>query len=140
MTALMMNMAEQRSKELRDYAKGRRLAGRRRRKTSTAAAGNLVELVSIRRLGADDAAAAEALAGRDSSSVPDGDLLGAALHGRLIAAVSISTGESIADPFVPTADVRSLLERRAARIRGAHARGHHDRRGLRALSARPRRS
>ncbi|MDX6582721.1 MAG: hypothetical protein QOI10_1905 [Solirubrobacterales bacterium] len=140
MTALMMNMAEQRNKELRDYAQARRLAGRRRRTRTAPPASGLLEQVSIRRLGDADGEALKALAGRDSSPVPGGELLGAELSGRLIAVVSITSGQSVADPFTPTTEVRSLLELRAAQVRDTDARGHHRRLGLRALSARPRRS
>ena len=48
---------------------------------------------------------------------PTGASLGAELNGRLVAAVSIDGSVAVADPFAPTADVRALLERRAAQLR-----------------------
>ena len=46
--------------------------------------------------------------------VPAGTLLVAEADGRLVAAIASSTGEAIADPFLPTADVLALLQLRAA--------------------------
>ena len=142
MTALLMNMAEQRSKELRDYASARRLAGRRRFSLTARPAGGHLDDVSIRRLDADDAGEVDRVAGRDSRPRPTGDLLGAEIDGRLVAAISIESGEVIADPFTRTDAARSLLVLRAGQLRDSRARGHggHVRRhGLRALAARPRR-
>ena len=139
MTALLMNMAEQRSKELQDYASARRLAGRRRLSlTAAPAAGR--QGVSIRRLGDADTEALDRVAGRDSAARPAGDVLGAELDGRLIAAMSITTGEVVADPFTRTDAARSMLLLRAAQLREAHARdgrGHVRRhRVMGSLSAR----
>jgi len=96
--------------------------------------------VLIRAARGSDGAALERLAELDSSRVPAGTLLVAEADGRLVAAIASSTGEAIADPFLPTADVIALLElraagasaprgrlgiagRRGARRRGAHAGG-----------------
>ena len=73
--------------------------------------------VNIRRLGGDDLAAVERLAQLDSRRAPEGPLLGAEIEGRLLAAISLSTGESIADPFSRTGELRALLELRAAQLR-----------------------
>ena len=143
MTALLMNMAEQRSKELRDYASARRLAGQRRFSLrARPAARPPLDDVTIRRLDETDAAALDRVAGRDSSTRPAGEVLGAELEGELIAAISITTGEIVADPFVRTDAARSLLVLRAAQLRETRAQNGHGRRrhGLRGLSARPRRS
>ena len=118
MNALIINMAGQRSKELRDYASRRRLAGRRRRDRAAGPGAGAADGVSIRRLdrGADGAELAR-LAGRDSAPTPTGDVLAAERNGRLIAALSLTTGELVADPFTPTAEAGSLLERRAGQLR-----------------------
>ncbi len=92
--------------------------------------------------GSDGDALAE-LAQLDSSVVPAGSLLVAEADGRLVAAIASSTGEAIADPFLPTADVVALLRLRAAGTRAPRARrtlagrsaragrrGHTGRRGL----------
>jgi hypothetical protein len=145
MTALLMNMAEQRNKELRDYASARRLAGQRRLSLRARPATRPLGEVTIRRLGEADADALERVAGRDSASRPAGEVLGAEVGGRLIAAISITTGEVVADPFSRTDAARSLLELRAAqlsesRARNGHGRRRHGLRGLRGLTVRPRRS
>ena len=54
------------------------------------------------------------LAHRDSRPLPWGPLAVAEVDGELVAAVSASTGESIAEPFRPTAAIVELLKRYAA--------------------------
>jgi len=76
--------------------------------------------VEIRLLAATDAAELTRLAELDTTVPPRSPLLGGMVDGRLVAAHSLATGESIADPFRPTADLRSLLARRARQLRGAH--------------------
>ena len=89
--------------------------------------------ITIRRLADADAAAIRELAQRDSARTPAGLLLGAELDGRLLAAISTTTGEVIADPFHPTAKVVEVLRLRAGQLDG-RSRG----RGLLArLLARP---
>lgn len=51
----------------------------------------------------------ERLAGRDSAVVPEGALLAAFEDGELRAAISLATGERIADPFHPTAHLVEML-------------------------------
>jgi hypothetical protein len=75
------------------------------------------EGIIIRRLSGDDLAAVERLAQLDSRRPPKGVLLGAEIEGRLLAAISLATGESIADPFSRTGELRALLELRAAQLR-----------------------
>jgi hypothetical protein len=86
--------------------------------------------VLIRAARGSDGSALERLAALDSAQVPAGSLLVAEADGRLVAAIASGTGDAIADPFLPTADVIALLELRAA---GATAsrRGLADRLGLR---------
>jgi hypothetical protein len=73
--------------------------------------------VLIRAARGSDGAALDRLAQLDSAVVPAGALLVAESGGRLVAAIASSTGEAIADPFLPTADVVALLELRAAGAR-----------------------
>jgi hypothetical protein len=73
--------------------------------------------VTIRRLGAADRPTVLRLAELDSKDVPDGDLLGAEIEGRLVAVAPIAGGETIADPFSRTGELRALLELRAAQVR-----------------------
>jgi hypothetical protein len=80
--------------------------------------------IEIRLLGLEDGAALARLAELDTADPPPTPVLGGILDGRLVAAHSLATGESIADPFLPTADVRALLASRA------HKLPHHRGRGL----------
>src|SRR5512132_1231199 len=66
--------------------------------------------VTIRTAGADDEAALRRLADLDSTRVPDGPVLVAEIAGRPVAAISVLSGDSFADPFVPTLELRPLLE------------------------------
>ena len=80
--------------------------------------------VLIRPAAPTDAAAVARLAELDSRPVPGGELLLAEADGELVAAYSLQTGASIADPFRPSGDVAALLElharpRRPARRRRA---------------------
>ena len=70
--------------------------------------------VLIRAARGSDGAALERIAQLDSTHVPAGSLLVAEADGRIVAAIASSTGEAIADPFLPTADVVALLRLRAA--------------------------
>ena len=84
--------------------------------------------LTIRVLGADDAAEIRRVAERDSSGVPALPLLGAEVSGRLVAAVQLDArGCSVADPFVPTATAVAMLKLRAGQLRGEEAgrRGGH---------------
>jgi hypothetical protein len=74
--------------------------------------------ITIRRAYADDDLALLRLAALDSAdSVPEGPLLVAELDGELRAAMSLSTGAAIADPFTRTADVLELMRLHASAIR-----------------------
>ncbi len=77
--------------------------------------------ISLGMLCAEDADELERLAQRDTSTVPAGRVLGARLDGRLVAALSVSSGHSVADPFVRTEELQELLGERAAQLLG---RGH----------------
>ena len=73
--------------------------------------------VTIRRLGGEDLPGVSRLVQLDSHSPLEGPLLGIEIEGRLVAAISLTTGESVADPFSRTAELRALLELRAAQLR-----------------------
>ena len=76
-----------------------------------------IDGISIRRLGDDDLAAVERLAQLDSRRPARGRAARGRGRGRLVAAISLATGESIADPFSRTGELRALLELRAAQLR-----------------------
>ena len=122
MMALIQNMSAQRSRELRTEGAARRRAARARRTKRNQAPGRAEPgPLTIRRidpLGADRLEL-ERVAGRDSATAPSGEVIGAERDGHLVAAVSLTSGELVADPFVPTADARSLLHRRATLLRAS---------------------
>jgi hypothetical protein len=72
--------------------------------------------VVIRIATAGDRASLERLAELDSSAAPTGEMLIGELGKRAVAALSLSDGDVIADPFVPTSDVLALLRLRAAQL------------------------
>jgi len=72
--------------------------------------------IAIRRATADDAAVVERLAALDSAAVPRGDILIAEVGGEPQAALELTTGATVADPFRPTAQLVELLRVRAARV------------------------
>ena len=81
---------------------------------------NLAPTVVIRAARGSDAPALRRLAELDSHDrIPAGDLLIAEADDQLVAALSVDTGERIADPFRRTADVVDLLAYRARRLRTA---------------------
>jgi hypothetical protein len=65
------------------------------------------------------------VAQRDSRPVPDGELLVATAEGEIRAAISLSAGEVIADPFHHTEEMVRMLVQRHAQMahRGAPSRG-----------------
>ena len=66
-----------------------------------------------------DAGALEQLAQLDDQRAISGDALVAEIDGRILAARSMESGRTIADPFHRTADLVALLDVRAALLRGA---------------------
>lgn len=81
----------------------------------------LAPIVAIRPATDDDTPILLRLAALDSSVVPAGELLLGIVDGHPVAAVSVTTGRAIADPFHPTADVVALLRLRAERLRKSGA-------------------
>src|SRR3954454_2823657 len=68
--------------------------------------------ITIRPVGATDSdrAALARLAELDSAHQLEGSVLGAEVEGRLVAAISIDTGQVIADPFRRTSELRAMLQ------------------------------
>lgn len=74
--------------------------------------------LTIRRLGEADAVAVRELAGSDSAPVPDGELLGLEIEGRLLAMQPLADGGAlIADPCARADEIRALLALRTAKLR-----------------------
>jgi hypothetical protein len=75
--------------------------------------------VTIRRSREDgaDTAALAALAERDSGELPAGDVLVAEVEGTILAAISLTDGKVLADPFSRTGELQNLLELRRAQLR-----------------------
>jgi hypothetical protein len=65
--------------------------------------------LTLRLADASDQSALTKLAQRDSAPIPPGPHLVAVREGRIDAALSLSTGELIADPFRRTAELGALL-------------------------------
>jgi hypothetical protein len=74
--------------------------------------------LTIRRATDTDAFALRRLAVIDSASPPTGDVLLAEMDSELWAAVSLDTGDAIADPFRPSGELVELLRFRAERMNG----------------------
>jgi hypothetical protein len=68
-----------------------------------------------------DAGALNTLAELDSRSVPTEPVLVAEIDGRVQAALGVTSGEAIANPFRPTAHLVELLRVRAAQLAGRPA-------------------
>ena len=77
---------------------------------------NLESLV-IRTATTDDEPSLEVLAELDSAVRPNGPLLIAEVGAEPVAALSLADGDTIANPFRPTADVVALLRLRADQLR-----------------------
>lgn len=75
--------------------------------------------ITVRVLGDSDEAALRRLAGRDSSPVPAGRLLGAEVGDALVAAVSLDEGRVLADPFHATRPAVEMLRVRARQLKAA---------------------
>ena len=115
-SAISAELAQQRELELRRF--DRRLAGVlrfRRAKTIVSDETNVTIRVAVP---ADDQALAR-LAELDSRPAPIGYVLVAEVGGELRAALPVTGGEPVADPFHPTAALTSLLALRARQLRGS---------------------
>ncbi len=72
--------------------------------------------VTIRRVTADDREAVARLAQLEGSTAPPGAALLAEVEGRVLAAIFLAHGATVADPFHPTAELVRLLEARARQL------------------------
>jgi hypothetical protein len=72
--------------------------------------------VTIRLLSAADDDALRTLAERDSARPPRGSVIGVEKDGRLLAAISTSSGQVVADPFYRTEELVSLLRVRVGQM------------------------
>ena len=72
--------------------------------------------ISIRLAGQADGEAVHRLAELDSTHAADGETLVAEVDGRIAAALPLERGRVIADPFVPSAELASLLRLRARQL------------------------
>ena len=75
------------------------------------------EPLLIRRAAPADAPAIARLAALDERELPCGERLIALLSGRPVAALEVSSGFAVADPFVRTGAIVELLGLRAAQVR-----------------------
>jgi hypothetical protein len=77
--------------------------------------------ITIRLAGDGEETELQRLAALDTRSLPEAPLLVASVDSRPRAALSLTSGETIADPFHPTAELLSMLEirrRQAGERRG----------------------
>jgi hypothetical protein len=79
----------------------------------------LTGAVTLRRSGSEDAVALRRLAILDSSPTPSGETVVAEHEGALVAAVTVDGRTAIADPFIPTADIVTLLRAWSAQFQAA---------------------
>jgi hypothetical protein len=116
-SAISAELAREREDELRKVDRRSRLGGLLRFGRAPAVAPVETD-VTIRVAAPADAGALARLAELDSRTAPAGYVLVAEVDGVLRAAVPVGGGESVADPFHPTAALTSLLELRARQLRG----------------------
>ena len=72
--------------------------------------------VTVRLAVPDDAPELSRIAELDSAPLPPGPLLIGERSGRAVAALSLSDGAVVANPFVPTADIVGLMRLRARQL------------------------
>jgi hypothetical protein len=77
---------------------------------------NATPAISIRPARSDDSSALRQLAALDDRAMPSGPFLVAELDREVVAAISVPTRTTIADPFRRTADATTLLELRARQL------------------------
>lgn len=100
--------------------------------------------ITIRRATEDDARSLDRLARLDSRRLPAGPHLLALADDVPVAAISLSSGQTVANPFAATAAVLVLLQERAAHLGGqrpaalpARHRGLHPLQAMRGLFPAP---
>jgi hypothetical protein len=92
--------------------------------------------VTIRPATERDLPALNRLVQLDSAQLPPAPLFVAEIDGQPVAGVSLATGESFADPFSRTAEVRAVLELRAAQLRHRETARRRRRRRIRRPASR----
>jgi hypothetical protein len=95
------------------------------------------ERVTVRYAHAEDELALARLAALDSGQTPTGPALVAEADARILAALPLSGGQPIADPFAPTAELLALLRLRADQLDRPSDSGRVLRRVRELLRARP---
>ena len=95
------------------------LARRGRSRTARAPQISRGAVISIRLAGHEEEAAIERLAQLAERPVPTGRALVAEVDGELWAALPLSTGRLIVDPFRPSSEVQQLLALRASQFEAA---------------------
>jgi hypothetical protein len=83
---------------------------------------NPTQTIALRTSEPSDGPALNRLATLDSAKTPAGQVLLAEVDGELRAAVSLETGQAVADPFRPTADLVALLALAATATRRSGSR------------------
>lgn len=94
--------------------------------------------IAIRLADSDPDGALARVAARDSAELPAGPWLVAEVEEEPLAALSLATGELVADPFARTAELRALLELRAMQLRSRAGRRRRERGQRRRSQARSR--
>ena len=90
---------------------------RPRQETTSIVRQHALDRIFVRDAYPDHTLALERLTLRDDRPALRGHVLVAERDGELVAATSVTSGRTIADPWRPTADLVTLLELRAAQIR-----------------------
>jgi hypothetical protein len=80
---------------------------------------NTPDVLRIRTAEPGDDSELAILAELDSRRAPTGDVLVAEVEGEFWAAVSVDDNHAVADPFRRTADIVTLLQKRARQLRTA---------------------
>lgn len=124
MTPINSIMASEHVADLRRVADTQRLATT----VSAAEPAELNQTIALRIAQRDEGALVARLAALDDAPVLTGQVLLAVADGEPVAALSLTDGRVVANPFVCTADAVALL-----RLREQHLRGVAPRRGWRAI-------
>lgn len=112
MTSLQALTAAEHLHDLQRDAARRRLE----REAAPARASQPTQTVVLRVAVPRDAAALTRLAALDDAPAPTGDVLLALVDGDPVAALSLTDGHAVANPFVRTADAVALLRLRARHL------------------------
>jgi hypothetical protein len=106
-----IEMVRQRSRDLENRLERRRLLTAEQPRNEVAA-----DAVSVRHSRVSDELSLERLAALEGQQLAPGGHLVAEVNGEVVAALPLTGGEPIADPFRPTAHLLPLLRRRAAQL------------------------